>query len=157
MALPYRSRFLTYKQWQMDSLAIGRRFSPFIEKMAGRIPQLQCAMLCTPDGFNLCSIGLNEEQVGKMAALSSSLFSVGAAAVNSLNSESDAANASAGAEGSSAAPLNYLTLEAGGLQIVSTKIIRPAGDFILMAAARAPLGVVLVGVRSTVMDIQKLL
>jgi hypothetical protein len=155
MALPYRSRFLTYKQWQMDSLAIGRRFSPFIEKMASRIAQLQCAMLCTPDGFNLCSIGLNEEQVGKMAALSSSLFSVGAAAVNSLNAETAAA--APGAEGSSAAPLNYLTLEAGGLQIVSTKIIRPAGDFILMAAARAPLGVVLVGVRSTVMDIQKLL
>ncbi len=156
MALPYRSRFLTYKQWQMDSLAIGRRFSPFIEKMASRIAQLQCAMLCTPDGFNLCSIGLNEEQVGKMAALSSSLFSVGAAAVNSLTSES-AANVASSAEGSVSAPLNYLTLEAGGLQIVSTKIIRPAGDFILMAAARAPLGVVLVGVRSTVMDIQKLL
>ena len=130
----------------MDSLAIGRRFFPCVEKMASRITQLHCAMLCTPDGFNLCALGLNEDQVGKMAALSSSLFSVGNAAVDSLNLDGD-----------SATELNYLTLEARGLQIVSTKIIRPAGDFILMAAARAPLGVVLVGVKATVADIQKLL
>lgn len=132
----------------MDSLAIGRRFFPCIEKMASRITQLQCAMLCTPDGFNLCSLGLNEDQVGKMAALSSSLFSVGDAAVDSLSPNGD---------GTPATELSYLTLEAHGLQIVSTKIIRPAGDFILMAAARAPLGVVLVGVKATVADIQKLL
>ena len=147
MALPYRSRFLTYKQWQMDSLAIGRRFSPFVEKMVNRIPQLQCAMLCTPDGFNLCSIGLNEEQVGKMAALSSSLLSVGDATVSSLAAE----------DGSQAAGLEMLTMEANGLQIVTTKINRAGGHMVLMAGARAPLGVVLVGVKATAADLIKLL
>lgn len=141
----------------MDSLAIGRRFSPCIEKMASRITQLQCAMLCTPDGFNLCSLGLNEDQVGKMAALSSSLFSVGDAAVDSLNIDGNAPASRLSPDGNSAPALNYLTMEARGLQIVCTKIIRPAGNFILMAAARTSLGVVLVGVKATVADIQKLL
>lgn len=137
----------------MDSLAIGQRFSPCIEKMASRIPQLHCAMLCTPDGFNLCSVGLDEEQVGKMAALSSSLFTVGDAAVDNLHLPEDAARHGADTD----AALSYLTLEARGLQIITTQIVRPAGNFILMAASRASLGVVLVGVKATVADIQKLL
>lgn len=140
----------------MDSLALGQHFSPCLEKMAGRIAHLQFAMLCTPDGFNLCSLGLNEDQVGKMAALSSSLFSVGEAAVDSISLPGDAAHEPpATADGASTA-LSYLTLEARGLQIVTTKINRPAGHFILMAAARASLGVVLVGVKATVADIEKL-
>lgn len=141
----------------MDSLAIGQRFSPCIEKMASRIPQLHCAMLCTPDGFNLCSVGLDQEQVGKMAALSSSLFSMGNAAVDGLNLNSDGGRNRLSIDDDSGTVLNYLTLEARGLQIVTTNIVRPAGNFILMAAARSPLGVVLVGVKATVSDIQKLL
>jgi hypothetical protein len=141
----------------MDSLALGQYFLPCVEKMAARIPQLHCAVLCTPDGFNLCSVGLNEEQVGKMAALSSSLFSVGDAAVDNLNLSGNGAHARLSIDGDAASGLDYLTLEAHGLQIVSKKIIRPGRNFILMAAARAPLGVVLVGVKATVADIQKLL
>ena len=141
----------------MDSLSIGQRFSPCIEKMASRIPQLHCAMLCTPDGFNLCSVGLEESQVGKMAALSSSLFSVGDAAIDNLKLNASADTFAHPADDGSLASLNYLTLEARGLQIVTTQIVRPAGNFILMAASRASLGVVLVGVKATVADIQKLL
>lgn len=141
----------------MDSLSIGQRFSPCIEKMASRIPQLHCAMLCTPDGFNLCSVGLDEEQVGKMAALSSSLFTVGDAAVDSLKLNDETAETFISLDDGAPAGLNYLTLEARGLQIVTTQIVRPAGNFVLMAASRASLGVVLVGVKATVADIQKLL
>lgn len=140
----------------MDSLALGQYFLPCVEKMAARIPQLHCAVLCTPDGFNLCSVGLNEEQVGKMAALSSSLFSVGDAAVGNLSLDTSADPASPSLN-SNPAGLDYLTLEAGGLQIVSTKISRTGKNFILMAASRASLGVVLVGVKATVADIEKML
>ena len=84
MARRKSSRFLHHRHWQMDSLALGQFFLPTIEKMAVRIPQLRCAVLCTPDGFNICSLGLTENQVGKMAALSSSLLSVGDATVSSL-------------------------------------------------------------------------
>ena len=146
MARPKTLKFLHYKQWQMDSLALGKLFLPAFEKMATRIPQLRCAVLCTPDGFNLCSLGLTEEQVGKMAALSSSLISVGDATVNSL--------AQANLPTSS---LDMLTMEANGLQIVSIKIPRSTGYLILMACAPAPLGVVLVGVKATVSELRKLL
>ena len=147
MARPKSSKFTSYRQWHMDSLALGQIFLPALEKMATRIPHLRCAVLCTPDGFNLCSLGLTEDQVGKMAALSSSLLSVGDATIASLSPE-----------GTPAAPLEILTMEANGLQIVSTKIHRPgAGDLVLMAAAQTSLGVVLVGVKSTVVDLLKLL
>jgi predicted regulator of Ras-like GTPase activity (Roadblock/LC7/MglB family) len=146
MARPQSSKFLHYKQWQMDSLALGQLFLPAIEKMATRIPQLRCAVLCTPDGFNICSLGLTEDQVGKMAALSSSLLSVGDATVGSL-----------AAEGASPGTLEILTMESDGLQIVATKIHRSTGHLVLMAGARAPLGVVLVGVKAAAADLLKLL
>lgn len=146
MARPKTLKFLHYKQWQMDSLALGKLFLPAVEKMATRIPQLRCAVLCTPDGFNLCSLGLTEDQVGKMAALSSSLISVGDATVNSL-AQADLPTSA----------LDMLTMEANGLQIVSVKIPRSTGYLILMACAAAPLGVVLVGVKATVSELRKLL
>jgi predicted regulator of Ras-like GTPase activity (Roadblock/LC7/MglB family) len=130
----------------MDYLALGKSYQPALEKMATRIPHLRCGVLCTSDGFNLCSIGLTENQVGKMAALSSSLLSVGEAVVSTLVPE----NTSPGG-------LDVMTMEANGIQIVSTRIHRSGGYLILMAAAKAPLGVVLVGVKATVDEVRKLL
>lgn len=130
----------------MNSLALGQHFLPALEKLAVRIPNLRCAMLCTPDGFNLCSIGLSENQVGKMAALSSSLFSVGDAAVSSLSNDE-----------SPTASMEMMTMEANGLQIVCVKIEKPDRYFILMAASRSPLGVILMGVKATANDIRKIL
>ncbi len=145
MARPPSSKFIHYEQWQMDSLALGQLFLPAIEKMASRIPKLRCAVLCTPDGFNLCSLGLTEDQVGKIAALSSSLLSVAHATVSGL-----------AAEGEAAGDLELLTMESDGLQIVTTKIPRPQGHLVLMAGARAPLGVVLIGVKATANDLRDL-
>jgi predicted regulator of Ras-like GTPase activity (Roadblock/LC7/MglB family) len=130
----------------MDSLAMGQLVLPALEKMTTRIPQVRCVVLCTPDGFNLCSIGLEEAQVGKMAALSSSLLSVGAATMNSLASDEE-----------SMPPLEVMTLEADGLHIVSTKIAYADGHLVLMVASRAPLGVVLMGAKSAANDVRGLL
>ncbi len=146
MARPKSSQFIHYQQFQMDSLALGQLFLPALQKMGARIPNLQCAVLCTPDGFNICSLGLNENQVGKMAALSSSLFSVGEAAVVSVAPNDIAMGA-----------LDLITLEAGGLQIVSIKIPRHNSHMVLLAGARAPLGVVLMGVKATAAEVQKIL
>ncbi|KAB2842408.1 MAG: roadblock/LC7 domain-containing protein [Betaproteobacteria bacterium] len=126
----------------MDSLALGKYFLPAMEQLATRVPQLQCAVMCTPDGFNVCSLGLNEERVGKMAALCSSLFSVGEAAATSVQSSATEAGG-----------LQIMTIEAGGLQIGCTKIAHSSASFILLAAARAPLGVVLVGLKATAADL----
>ena len=138
--------FVHFGDWQMDSLALGKFFLPTLQKLATRIPNLRCAVLCTPDGFNICSLGLSEDQVGKLAALSSSLLSVGAASVTSLTPEGD-----------SAPELEMVTLQAGSLQIVGAPITQGQRRFVLMASAQAPLGAVIVGVKATSADIAQLL
>ncbi len=81
-----------------------------------------------------------------MAALSSSLLSVGDAAVSSLtNTESPTAL------------MELMTMEADGLQIVCAKIERPDSHLVLMAASRSPLGVILMGVKATANDVRKIL
>ena len=56
----------------MNSEALGRLVLPAMEQLPKRINPLNAAVLCTPDGFNICSLGVNETQVGKLAALSGS-------------------------------------------------------------------------------------
>lgn len=130
----------------MDSLAMGQLVLPTLEKLSTRIPHVRCIVLCTPDGFNLCSIGLQEAQVGKMAALSSSLLSIGDATMGSLTT-GDAP----------IPPLDVITLEADGLHVVSSKVLYADGHLVLMVASRAPLGVVLMGAKSAVAEIRGLL
>lgn len=81
-----------------------------------------------------------------MAALSSSLLSVGEAVVSTLEPENTRPDR-----------LEIITMEADGIQIVSTRIHRPGGYLVLMAAAKAPLGVILVGVKATADSVRKLL
>lgn len=128
----------------MDSLALGKFFLPTLQKMASRIPHLRCAVLCTPDGFNICSLGLTEDQVGKLAALSSSLMSLGEATVVNLTIDGDHPT-----------DLEMVTLEASGLQIVGTKFAHGERRFVLMASAKAPLGVIIVGVKATATELIK--
>lgn len=144
MARPRNAKFLHYEQWQMDSLALGKVFLPALEKMAKRIPHLQCTVLCTHDGFNICSLGLREDQVGKMAALSSSLLSVGQATVNIVSTE----------EGSS--PLEIITMECAGVQTVIAMIPMSTNRMVLMASSQAPLGAVLVGIKAASVELQRL-
>ncbi|MEN9373319.1 MAG: hypothetical protein RIR79_871 [Pseudomonadota bacterium] len=144
MARHHNAQFLHYKQWQMDSLALGKLFLPALEKMAKRIPHLQCTVLCTHDGFNICSLGLREDQVGRMAALSSSLLSVGQATVNIVATEAGLP------------PLEVMTMECGGVQTVFTTIPMASTRMVLMASSKAPLGAVLVGIRAASIDLQRL-
>ena len=53
--------------------------------------------------------------------------------------------------------MEMMTMEANGLQIVCVKIEKPDRYFILMAASRSPLGVILMGVKATANDIRKIL
>lgn len=130
----------------MDSLSLGKNLHPQLEKMAKRIPNLRYAVLATLDGFNICSLGLSESQVGKMASLSSSLFSIGEAIVEAARDTGP----SSGGEN-----LELQTFEADRLQIVNSRIHGSHPQMVLMVGATAPLGVVLVGVRTTIQEIKK--
>ncbi len=143
MARPRNAQFIHYKQWQMDSLALGKLFLPALEQMAARIPRLQCAVLCTHDGFNICSLGLQEDQVGKMAALSSSLISIGQATANIVATND-------------ATPLDIITMDCAGTHTVMASIPCAGNRLVLLASSSAPLGAILVGVRFTCTEILRL-
>jgi predicted regulator of Ras-like GTPase activity (Roadblock/LC7/MglB family) len=135
----------TPKEWLMDSAAMGRLVLPAFEVIPKKLPQCVCAMLCTPEGFNLCSIGVTPDQLGKVAALASSLISLGEATVNAVNN-------TPGGE------LDVLTLQAGELTTVGIKVPHVSGYLLLMVSARStPLGAILTVARSTAQRVQELL
>lgn len=71
------------QNWNMTS-AVGKIVLPFMSSLAEKLPKMLGAVLCTADGFNICSIGLDDMDVGKMASLTSSMCSMGNAVVGTL-------------------------------------------------------------------------
>ncbi|WP_298284267.1 hypothetical protein [Acidocella sp.] len=119
--------------------ALGTALRPAFSAMVARIPKLTYAVLCTPDGFNVCSTGVSNEQIGKMAAVSSSLLAVGEALVNAATGQTE---------------LDVLTMESQGVQIVSTRVSGGGHSVILLICARTPLGVILVNAKSAVPELR---
>jgi predicted regulator of Ras-like GTPase activity (Roadblock/LC7/MglB family) len=117
----------------MDSMAMGKRAIPAMDRLAERLPQLRCAVLCTADGFNVCSIGVNEQQLGKMAALTGSLFTMGAATLASL--DDDTSNVTS-IRRASPGELGVLTLEASGCIIVAVQVPHATQTLVLLIAAQ---------------------
>ncbi|MEZ5096276.1 MAG: roadblock/LC7 domain-containing protein [Nocardioides sp.] len=62
--------------WDLWSAQIGHALLPVLERLATSLPGFSSAMICTADGFNLCSIGLDEAAVDRVSALTSSLHSI---------------------------------------------------------------------------------
>lgn len=70
-------------QWQMTS-RIGRMLLPEMQNLAQKLNSIEFAMLCTADGFNLCSLEIDDEDVGKTSTLTSSLFSICSSIVDTM-------------------------------------------------------------------------
>ncbi|WP_034343378.1 roadblock/LC7 domain-containing protein [Comamonas badia] len=129
----------------MDSEALGRYVLPAMEQLPRHIPKLNAAVLCTPDGFNICALGVDDRQVGKLAALSGSLLSVGNATMTELRPELGAQS------------MDLLTLQAGTFQVLGIKVSKPDGHLILMAAAQdTTLGVMIMGMRVVARAVEQL-
>jgi predicted regulator of Ras-like GTPase activity (Roadblock/LC7/MglB family) len=163
----------------MDSMAMGKRAIPAMEKLAERLPQLHCAVLCTADGFNVCSIGVSETQLGKLAALSGSLFTMGAATLASLGDEGQApappaaavapgpaaptpimplpGSAARAPQASELGELGVLTLEASGSIIVAVQVPHASQTLVLLIAAhQTPLGVLHLRARQSAGELAEL-
>lgn len=93
------------KDWHIWSVVLGRTLMPALEKLQKKVPKLVTAMACTADGFNLAALNTDEEQVTRMAALTSSLF-----ALASANGEI--------IRGADSPPVNLLAAEHGNLRMV---------------------------------------
>jgi predicted regulator of Ras-like GTPase activity (Roadblock/LC7/MglB family) len=130
----------------MDSMAMGKRAVPAMELLAARLPQLRSAVLCTGDGFNVCSIGVTESQLGKLAALASSLFTMGEATLSSLSDDTTPPSG-----------LDILTLEAAGSILVAVQVPHPNQPLVLMIGARStPLGVLHLRARQSADELGRL-
>lgn len=128
----------------MESRAMGEAVLPTMELLPRRIPKLSAAVLCTPDGFNICSLGVDEQQVGKLAALSGSLLSIGNATMGEILS------------GNAANQLDLLSLKGGNYQIIGIKVRQPDSHLVLLAAAPdTALGVMIVGAQYVARELEK--
>ncbi|PID77053.1 MAG: hypothetical protein CSB24_03490 [Deltaproteobacteria bacterium] len=63
----------------------GRIGTPIIEKLPEKVEDLQSAMLCTMEGFNVCSIGFAKEKISQMAAVSSSVYAMSSSVVSAFS------------------------------------------------------------------------
>lgn len=129
----------------MDHKLLGERVLSTMRELTKRVPKLSAAVLCTPDGFNICSIGLDETQVGKLSALSGSLLSMGNAAVRELR-PGDAAVVAA----------DSLSIKVGNFQLLSVRVDRPKGHLVLtIAADECALGLMIVSAEYVVRELIK--
>ncbi len=62
--------------WELWSEQIGRALLPVLRTLAESLPTFSSAMICTADGFNLCALGVDEIEVSRLSAMTSSLHSI---------------------------------------------------------------------------------
>ena len=65
---------------------------PTLRELAEAIKGFKSAMICTADGFNLCTLGLDESGVRRLAALTSSMHSIADAVTEAVERLTAAAN-----------------------------------------------------------------
>jgi predicted regulator of Ras-like GTPase activity (Roadblock/LC7/MglB family) len=75
--------------WDLWSTQIGRALMPTLRELRQTIKGFSCAMICTADGFNLCTLGVDEAGVLRLAALTSSMHSIADAVTQAVHGEED--------------------------------------------------------------------
>jgi predicted regulator of Ras-like GTPase activity (Roadblock/LC7/MglB family) len=75
--------------WDLWSAQIGRALMPILRELSEKIRGFSCAMICTADGFNLCTLGVDESGVLRLAALTSSMHSIADAVTQAVHGEED--------------------------------------------------------------------
>lgn len=133
-------------QWQMTSV-VGNHVLPTMKILAEKLPHLKGAMLCTTDGFNICSLGLDMLHVGKIASLSSSIFSLGKSVLDTLTKDiDDIPNATSTLE------KKELLLTVNKLQVFIVEVAHPTlkNLVLLVAVDQTNMGATLVIVRNVV-------
>lgn len=133
------------EHWELWSRMIGGMALPRLEKVKQSVPEIRSAMLCTADGMNLCALGIEPQDVGRMAALNSSLFAV---------SSSQAEIVSSGAASRSETMVNVST--GRGHLALASFVQAPLGQMLLSLSAEGlQLGTLIVHARPASADIQQ--
>lgn len=115
----------TGEDWEERAERIGLAATPHLEDLLDEFPASVVAMVCTGAGFNLCSVGIEEADVGRFAALSSSLYAVSHASVRALPVEDDTDQ------------LDVVSVQAGDTLLLSITFEHPEfGELVLAAAVQ---------------------
>lgn len=68
---------------------VGKAALPVMQELTKKLPKADSAVLCTADGLNICALGLNDNVVGKLSSLSSTLFSIGKSIAETILPDED--------------------------------------------------------------------
>ena len=75
--------------WDLWSAQIGRALMPTLRELGRSMHGFSCAMICTADGFNLCTLGVDEAGVLRLAALTSSMHSMADAVTQAVHGDTE--------------------------------------------------------------------
>ncbi len=122
---------------------------PVLRDLAQRVPGIDGAMVCTADGYNLCALGLEEAQVGRLAAMTSSLYSVSGAACSAVAAQSRSGHAE---------PLEQVTLRSGDTQYMVFPIEHDELGYLLLSlwAKNVTLGELLMEAKISAREIERI-
>lgn len=132
--------------WRETTERVGRELLPALERLADALPSVSSVMVSTADGFNLCSIGLDETAVDRVSAMGSALHSVARSAVESLGRARGLADGQ---------PPESLTISHGENITVVLTVPNGVGDHALLwvTGADESLGAILFRAKAAVSDI----
>lgn len=119
----------------------GALFEPDLQRIGELCKSIDMVILCTEDGFNVCSWGASDTQVNTLSAVVSSLMVLGENALVTLDAS---------------VPVNNLILESAASKIVVERVPHRNTRLFLMAKTdAAQLGVVLMAIRQGAVAIGK--
>lgn len=127
----------------------GEATLPVLRELASRVPSIDGAMVCTADGYNLCALGLEEVQVGRLAAMTSSLYSVSRAACGAVAAQSRTGEAE---------PLDQVTLRSGDTQYMVFPIKHDQLGYLLLSvwAEDVSLGELLMEAKISAREVERI-
>lgn len=119
-----------------------------MKELQTRLPGLSGAILASADGFNICSLGMESNSVGKGASLTSTMFSLTQAITETILDNAKKAMEDEKQE---------VLISLGNMQIVALQIKHPTLEnlILLVAAQDTMVGLLLANVRLVVDKIEK--
>lgn len=134
------------QDWWETTERIGRELLPHLDTLAASLPSVSSIMVSTADGFNLCSMGLDEGTVDRVSAMGSALHSVARSAVESLGRQRTA--------GPAGPPESMTIAHDGNITVVLTVPAGPQEHALLwVTGTDDSLGAILFRARAVVADI----
>ena len=142
--------------WAVWAPLVGKLATSTLEHVQETFPQLRSAVLSTADGLHICSLGLETDDAGRLAALNSSLFGI-ARAETDIMSHADLAE-DATDDSSLLARTSVAISDGDTHSAVLSVVLPPFGHLLLaMSASGVQWGTLMVQTRSAALEISRVL